>query len=123
MNFGHTIGHAFESIYLTEGSTLDHGKAIAAGMFCEAYISTKKWGLRIDEQVLISHALELFEPVLFTEDEIDEIVGYALKDKKNDDQIRMTLLSEIGKAYVNIPVEKDLFSESLQQYLLWQKTL
>ncbi len=123
LNFGHTIGHAIESHFLAIGKSISHGRATAAGMFCESFISTRKWGLRIDEHVLISHALELFDAVEFDAGDFDKILTYASKDKKNDAQIRMTLLSEIGKGYVNIPVDKDIISESLHEYLLWQKTL
>jgi 3-dehydroquinate synthase len=45
LNFGHTIGHAFESFYLDTDKHLLHGEAIAVGMVCEAFLSHKKSGL------------------------------------------------------------------------------
>jgi len=41
LNFGHSIGHAFESYFLKSDQPVTHGQAIAAGMICEAYISQK----------------------------------------------------------------------------------
>lgn len=44
LNFGHTIGHAIEAYSLEhEANPLLHGEAIAIGMICEAYLSTKMW--------------------------------------------------------------------------------
>jgi 3-dehydroquinate synthase len=39
LNFGHTIGHAVESFFLTTDTPLTHGEAIAIGMFCEAELA------------------------------------------------------------------------------------
>ncbi|HLG03452.1 MAG TPA: 3-dehydroquinate synthase family protein, partial [Bacteroidia bacterium] len=40
LNFGHTVGHAIESLFLEEGQvSILHGEAVAAGMICEAFIS------------------------------------------------------------------------------------
>jgi 3-dehydroquinate synthase len=38
LNFGHTIGHAIESYYLSTSTPLLHGEAVAMGMIAE-YIS------------------------------------------------------------------------------------
>jgi 3-dehydroquinate synthase len=39
LNFGHTLGHAMESISLTDDNPLLHGEAIAAGIIMEAHLS------------------------------------------------------------------------------------
>ena len=44
LNFGHSIGHAFESYFLKINKPITHGKAIAAGMICESWISSKLYG-------------------------------------------------------------------------------
>ncbi|MEQ1746868.1 MAG: 3-dehydroquinate synthase family protein [Saprospiraceae bacterium] len=36
LNFGHTIGHAVESVFLETNAPLAHGEAVAIGMICEA---------------------------------------------------------------------------------------
>ena len=35
LNFGHTIGHAIESLSFAKGHPLLHGYAVAYGMICE----------------------------------------------------------------------------------------
>ena len=43
LNFGHTIGHAVESVSLRQHKKqLLHGEAVAIGMICEAYLSDRK---------------------------------------------------------------------------------
>jgi 3-dehydroquinate synthase len=39
LNFGHTIGHAIEREYLTKGTPLPHGFAVAEGMIAETEIA------------------------------------------------------------------------------------
>ena len=39
LNFGHTIGHALESLFLLKGKPIMHGEAVALGMICETKIS------------------------------------------------------------------------------------
>src|SRR5690606_13779214 len=36
LNFGHTIGHAYEALMLQKGNPVKHGFAVAAGMLAEA---------------------------------------------------------------------------------------
>ncbi len=42
LNFGHTIGHAIESLYLNQRNPVMHGEAVAMGMITEAYLSFLK---------------------------------------------------------------------------------
>lgn len=37
LNFGHTIGHALESLFLNSDEPLTHGEAVYIGMICEAH--------------------------------------------------------------------------------------
>ena len=39
LNLGHTVGHAFESLALSEGRPVLHGYAVAWGIVCELYLS------------------------------------------------------------------------------------
>lgn len=48
LNFGHTIGHALESVSLASGKDpLLHGEAVAAGMVMEAWLSAELAGLPV----------------------------------------------------------------------------
>lgn len=44
LNFGHTVGHAIESVAIEQGVELYHGDAVAYGMLAELYLSTEKMG-------------------------------------------------------------------------------
>ena len=41
LNFGHTVGHAFESYAMETGKPVLHGYAVAWGMISELYLSYK----------------------------------------------------------------------------------
>ena len=45
LNFGHTIGHAFESYAMKTGRPILHGYAVVYGMIAELYLSAIKCGL------------------------------------------------------------------------------
>ena len=49
LNFGHTIGHAFESFSLEIEKPVLHGYAVAWGMVCELYYSHQKTGFPKDK--------------------------------------------------------------------------
>ncbi|NTV83800.1 MAG: 3-dehydroquinate synthase, partial [Bacteroidales bacterium] len=59
LNFGHTIGHALEGFFnRSEMPVMLHGEAVAAGMICEAYLSTEIAGLAGDELSEISTVIQ-----------------------------------------------------------------
>lgn len=109
LNFGHTIGHAIESINLGTDTHLLHGEAIALGMIAEAYISTKKSGLSQDELSQITDKLKSY--YVFPDNinlDIDQIMSYCLRDKKNKHGvIRASLLSSIGECVYNVELSRE----------------
>ena len=58
LNFGHTIGHAIESLYLKKEDKLLHGEAISIGMICESFISCKKTNVLEGEMSFTNSAIE-----------------------------------------------------------------
>ena len=121
LNFGHTLGHAIESYFLTESErkTLLHGEAIAIGMVLEAYLSHQLTGLskvELDEikRIFSNH----FTPVKFTRAEIDTILELLKHDKKNArGQINFVLLNSIGKAVIDVQVPTDILKASFLYYM------
>ncbi len=120
LNFGHTVGHAVETYFLTQtNEPLLHGEAIAIGMLCESILS-KKVGLsdvEFDEikQTLIS--LYTFPPL--PSEEFSVLISFMKNDKKNSDgNINFTLLSEIGSSVINQFVSEKKIEEALYQYNL-----
>lgn len=120
LNFGHSLGHAIESYSLTtEQNSLLHGEAIAIGMIAEAKLSEKYTQLSAQESKRIEH--ELVQHYLipnYSISAIEQMMNYLENDKKNEaNELRMSLLSSIGKAEYNIAVSKDDAFEALRSTL------
>lgn len=112
LNFGHTIGHAFETLQAYQG--LYHGEAVLYGMKCATLISHTK-GLLSDEQFARSKAvLDRFElPSLgpVSADEVLKIVGH---DKKMiNGKLNFILLDQIGNGIVSTDVTAEDIRHSL----------
>ncbi len=118
LNFGHTIGHAIESVFLESKYPLLHGEAIAIGMICEAYLSHKIVGLSAPElQDISDFILKIYDAVSLSSSDYPTFLELMQKDKKNErDEINFSLIPEIGKVKVNQTASKQLIRESLDYY-------
>ncbi len=118
LNFGHTIGHAIESLSFTKNKPLLHGHAVAAGMVCELYLSYKQTGFPTSKLSQIVHYIkEYYPPFYFDCNDYDSLYEFMTHDKKNEaGVINFTLLSDIGEVQINQEVSKDLIFESLDFY-------
>ncbi len=119
LNFGHTLGHAVETYFLSRpGEKLLHGEAIAVGMIAEAYLSRKKCGLKQDELLDIkSYLLDIFGHPILPEEATEPVLSYVMQDKKNSGStINCTLLENIGLALFDIPVTAEEIHEAFAFY-------
>jgi 3-dehydroquinate synthase len=101
LNFGHTIGHAFESLSLCPGrKPLSHGHAIALGMICESYLSYKKTGLaKVDREDIVKIILQDYEYYPLQLEDIKLMMDFMGRDKKRQAKgLRFSLISSPGKA-------------------------
>ena len=102
LNFGHTFAHGFESAK-NFSKKLTHGKAVLLGMMIASELSNKKKQLSLKELLLIKkHYLSLKLPMniskIFKKKELNKIIYFMKKDKKNiDEKINLILLNKIGK--------------------------
>ena len=102
LNFGHTFAHGFESAKKFS-KKLNHGEAVLLGMMVACELSNKKKQLSTKELSLVKkHYQNLRLPMninkIFKKNEIDQVVHYMKKDKKNvDEKINLILLNRIGK--------------------------
>jgi len=121
LNYGHTLGHAIESYFLTSTTheTLLHGEAIAIGMVLEAYVSHKLTGLSKIEMNEIKRVFGRYFPkVKFTKSDIETILELLKHDKKNEHgNINFVLLNHIGKASIDIHVSPQVLKESFLYYM------
>lgn len=118
LNFGHTIGHAIESVFLEKKNKLLHGEAIAIGMICESFISVKKSNFEIQKSENIKkHLKKIFQEINFSEDDIKNIINLIRFDKKNElNKPKFALISQIGKADLDVEVDDSLIIESIKYY-------
>ena len=118
LNFGHTIGHAFESFYLNSEKHLLHGEAIAIGMICEAFLSHKKSGLPKDDLKSITDALtEIYGVFQFPISDTDDIIKLCSQDKKNEGAtVNFSLLRRIGNCDFNITAATSEIKEAITYY-------
>ena len=107
LNFGHTLGHAFEAAAGFRG--LKHGEAVAWGIAAALEISSRRAGLSPADAARIRATLSALGP--FPEPERDRtlLAPYLARDKKKTARgIAGVLLESIGKARVeeSIPAEE-----------------
>jgi len=118
LNFGHTIGHALESLVLAGGNkNLLHGDAVALGMIAETWLSHLKAGLDETEAIGILAFLRdgyraqtgfLRDFMTGSGFSYDSICDLLLHDKKNKEgQIRFTLIQAAGKPRINLTAGRD----------------
>lgn len=117
LNFGHTIGHAFESLsFSIEGKMpLSHGEAIALGMVCETFISSDVFNI---SSSLLHEVVQAIEKIIPFSDlyipAYAEIVDRLYQDKKNrSGELRMSLLEKPGKVIIDVTVSQSQILDSL----------
>jgi 3-dehydroquinate synthase len=118
LNFGHTVGHAIESVLLASEIDILHGEAVVMGMICEAYLSFHKKMLskkELDEVVAVLS--EKFNPIPLPSLLFGEMIKATLNDKKNNkQQIQCVLINKIGSCKVNVPVDPMKILDALEFY-------
>ncbi len=113
LNFGHTAGHAFESLAIERHLPLAHGEAVAHGMLVELILSHMLKGL--DSSEVYRYANEILKPVYPKPDikceDIPLLINLMAHDKKNATSGRpnFTLLLEPGTPEIDcLPELKEI---------------
>ena len=116
LNFGHTAGHAIESLAMEQNRPVLHGYAVAWGMVAELFLSEENCGIPSSDVSRISGFIKnLYGSFPLQEDDFQKIWELMLHDKKNEgDRINFTLLSGIGKYEINRICRKEQVMESLK---------
>ena len=102
LNFGHTFAHGFEGA-INFSKKINHGEAVLLGMLLASKLSYKMNLLSKNElEIIKKHYLNLSLPMKinkkFKRKDIDKIVLFMKKDKKNtNSKISLVLLKRIGK--------------------------
>jgi len=112
LNYGHTVGHAIESV---SGLKIWHGEAVAIGMLAEAAISNKmgtfdETELRRLEAVIAGAGLPTRIPSL----EIKELLQAMRHDKKIvQGKIKFVLPKNIGEVFITDEVSSTIIEQVL----------
>lgn len=119
LNFGHTIGHSFESYFLKSENPITHGQAIVAGMICEAWLSQKVYDFEDGKLNEIVNNFNInFDRLGITEELIPTFLDLMRQDKKvREGKLKFSLLRKIGKAIHHIDLSPELVIESLKFYI------
>ncbi len=118
LNFGHTIGHAVESLALETESPLTHGEAIAIGMICEAFLSKILRGLPESALKEISDFIvRIYGKYDVQQFDYQQLIALMRQDKKNEtDDINFSFLPAIGDVTINCTATPEQIAESLDFY-------
>ncbi len=120
LNFGHTLGHAVESHFLTaqNKTRLLHGEAIAIGMILEAFLSVKVSGLSPDKAREIKSVFhDIYPKISFDKDTITAVIKLLTHDKKNENgNVLFVLLKSIGEPVWNQSASEELILEAFDFY-------
>ena len=120
LNFGHTLGHAIESYYLSNPNktTLLHGEAIIIGMILACYMSTELVGFPKETTDSIKKLfLSYYDKVTIEKNDYPAIIELLKYDKKNNHgNINFVLLESIGKCKMDCLVDNKLIIEAFEFY-------
>ncbi|WP_319229522.1 3-dehydroquinate synthase [Draconibacterium orientale] len=118
LNFGHTVGHAFESLAMKQNRPILHGYAVAYAMIAELFLSVKMCGFpQTDCDELTKWMLDIYGKFEIEESDFDALYQLMTHDKKNESgRINFTLLPKVGEIAINQNCSKDLILEALKYY-------
>lgn len=118
LNFGHTIGHAVESLFMALEKPIPHGEAVALGMITESYLALTE-GL-IDNETyhnIEKHLLRFYPYISIKEFSNDNIITLMKNDKKNQNGIvNFALINGIGSCLFDYKVEEKQVISALDYY-------
>ncbi|MDR2898924.1 MAG: 3-dehydroquinate synthase [Clostridiales bacterium] len=116
LNFGHTFGHAVESLL---NFSIPHGRCVALGMVCALHLSCKRGGITASDykkgvELLKDYGLPVKIKGLSPEG-IYEIMRSDKKVKNN--RISFVVLKEIGAAHSVNTVNKEDIIKAIEQII------
>jgi len=116
VNFGHTIGHAIESLSFETDTPFLHGEAVLLGMIVKTKISELTDLLPAEDAAIIYERLSrLGLPLNVGKIKVEDIIKKIKTDKKVvKGQVNWTLLNSIGRAIYNQKVDDKIVEQALK---------
>ena len=118
LNFGHTVGHAFESYYITKGEECLHGFCVARGILIELAMSVRFAGLPEEKKFKIESYIKKefgnYLPPLF---DMEKLLALMLDDKKNvNSSLGFVLMEDLGKpVFTEVMMSRKFFADTLSK--------
>lgn len=110
LNFGHTSGHAFETV-----CHIPHGQAIAVGMLVACKIS-EQYGLDKNVTERLHTLLQQYNLPVSIHADTDEVMNVLMLDKKRDNYgVDFIILNSIGNAEIK-NIEFDVIKNAIDAF-------
>ena len=120
LNFGHTLGHAIETHFMSKPKKqqLLHGEAVAIGMILAISLSSQTQGFSaINTNEIAKVIASIYPKATFTAEEYPVILDLMKHDKKSvNGQINFVLLQAIGKPVLNCQVTENEIMKAFAFY-------
>jgi 3-dehydroquinate synthase len=122
LNFGHTFGHAVESVMLSRNTPRSHGSCVITGMLAECILSQELELLaENDFRTVMDHLAMRFPEAISDLPAFDELEPYLWQDKKNTSHhtLNFTLLKSTGHAIWDQAVSREQAAGAWNTLLTW----
>ena len=115
LNYGHTFGHAIES--LTDYGVYTHGEAVSIGMVMAASMAERMGMLSQADKKDITNLLESVNlPTEKPDLNSNDFLESMKRDKKvQDGEIRLILLESIGRAAISNDYSNEILMETISE--------
>ena len=114
LNFGHTIGHALESIHIN----LSHGQAIYGGMIIESFLSYKLNLLTLENFLKIKNFLYPMLNFSLSSINQNEILKFIRYDKKQiRNSMHFVLLKDIGETIIKTNIKDSTLEDAINEVI------
>jgi len=112
LNYGHTVGHAIESV---SELRIWHGEAVAVGMLVEARISNKMGILDSGEVTRLKNLIDTAGlPTELPNLQLENLIKAMKHDKKiQQGKLRFALLKSIGEVFITDEVDQSVIEQAL----------
>lgn len=119
LNFGHTAGHAFESVLTNANKAISHGHCVVAGMIVEMKVAELLGIASVSGfNPIIQDLIRLYGKLDVTNIDEKEWFQFMFQDKKNNQtQIKPALLRSPGEIDLDQTVAPEIWSKALKYYI------
>lgn len=115
LNYGHTLGHAIETYFLSTSTPLLHGEAVALGIKLENQLAVEAGILDSDSAAEVERYLNSIYSFPKNLPSIENLKEHLMQDKKNDGEgIRFSLMDKLGSCTYDMLIETNILKKILK---------